>query len=86
MYADSENKDFGGWIVINKSTGEWCITETPLNIDEYKEKYVVAAKDNFNSIKKNKKFKRCFTDVDEYFRILREMSTTLWVDFLRERL
>ena len=68
MYADSENKDFGGWIVINKSTGEWCITETPLNIDEYKEKYVVAAKDNFNSIKKNKKFKRCFTDVDEYFR------------------
>ena len=25
-------------------------------------------------------------DVDEYFRILREMSTTLWVDFLRERL
>ncbi len=68
MYADSEDKDFGGWIVINKSTGEWCITETPLNIDEYKEKYVVAAKDNFNSIKKNKKFKRCFTDVDEYFR------------------
>ena len=68
MYADSENKDFGGWIVINKSTGEWCITETPLNIDEYKEKYVVAAKDNFNSIKKNKKFKRCFTDKEEYFR------------------
>ena len=68
MYADSEDKDFGGWIVINKSTGEWCITETPLNITEYKEKYVVAAKDNFNSIKKNKKFKRCFTDKEEYFR------------------
>ena len=68
LYSAGEKVPFGGWIVINKSTGEWCITETPLNIDEYKEKYVVAAKDNFNSIKKNKKFKRCFTDVDEYFR------------------
>ena len=68
MYADSEDKDFGGWIVINKSTGEWCVTETPLNIDEYKEKYVVLAKDNLNAIKKNKKFKRCFTDIEETFR------------------
>ena len=25
-------------------------------------------------------------DVDDYFRILRNMSTTLWVDFLREKL
>ena len=28
-YAHADNSDFGGWIAINKSTGEWAICEVP---------------------------------------------------------
>ena len=28
LYGESQDKKFGGWIVINKSTGEWTICET----------------------------------------------------------
>ena len=38
VYAEGASKPFGGWIVINKSTGEWALTETPLADDEYKDK------------------------------------------------
>ena len=68
MYGAGANKKFGGWIVINKSTGEWCITETPLNIDEYRDKFLQKAEVNINSIKKKKKFERCFSDIEETFR------------------
>ena len=36
LYAESQSKDFGGWIVINKSTGEWTVCETPKLIEPYK--------------------------------------------------
>ena len=29
LYGESQKKNFGGWIVINKSTGEWVVCETP---------------------------------------------------------
>ena len=29
LYGESEGKRFGGWIVINKSTGEWDFVEAP---------------------------------------------------------
>ena len=79
MYGASEGKPFGGWIVINKSTGEWCVTETPLNIKEYKNKYLSLAKDNIKAIKKNKKFKRCFTDIEEVFRKTKTGNRTLGI-------
>ena len=37
LYGESQGKDFGGWIAINKSTGEWVVCETPPAVDEYKE-------------------------------------------------
>ncbi|SVC85935.1 uncharacterized protein METZ01_LOCUS338789, partial [marine metagenome] len=30
LYSESEKLPFGGWIVINKSTGEWTVCKTPL--------------------------------------------------------
>ena len=36
LYSESEKVPFGGWIVINKSTGEWLTCEAPLADDEYK--------------------------------------------------
>jgi len=68
LYGESQGKDFGGWIAINKSTGEWVVCETPPAVDEYKKKALKSAEDNFKSLKDNKPFKRCYDDVAETFR------------------
>jgi len=68
LYGASEKIPFGGWIVINKSTGEWLVCETPLADDEYKSIALKTAKDNFKSIIKKKPFKRCYSEIEETFR------------------
>ena len=68
VYAEAEKKKFGGWIAINKSTGEWTVTETPLADDEHRAKALKKVKDNSDAIKKNLPFERCFTDVEEMYR------------------
>ena len=68
LYGESQSKKFGGWIAINKSTGEWTVCETPASVDEHKQKALKLAKDNFNALKEGKPFKRCFSDVAETFR------------------
>ena len=67
LYSDSSGKPFGGWIVINKSTGEWQIVETPTYSDEYKVKALETASDNIDSLVNNKPFKKCFEDIPETF-------------------
>jgi len=68
LYGESQKKDFGGWIVINKSTGEWAVCETPQSVEEHKIAALKTAKDNFKILKEGKPFKRCYTDVAETFR------------------
>jgi len=68
LYAESERKSFGGWIAINKSTGEWAICETPQLDTEYKNIAIKTAIDNFNALKTNAPFKRCFEPIVETFR------------------
>ena len=68
VYAEGADKPFGGWIVINKSTGEWTLTETPMADDEYKEKALDTVKKNASALKRNKKFERCYEDEEDYFR------------------
>jgi hypothetical protein len=68
LYGESQSKNFGGWIVINKSTGEWTVCETPASAEEYKQKALKSAKDNFKALKENKPFKKCYDDVAETFR------------------
>ena len=41
LYAKATGKDFGGWIVINKSTGEWSVLETPINNEAESNKILV---------------------------------------------
>ena len=62
LYGESQKKNFGGWIAINKSTGEWTVCETPQQHSEYKKKALDAAKDNIKAIKEGKPFKRCYDD------------------------
>ena len=68
LYSESEKVPFGGWIVINKSTGEWLTCEAPLADDEYKATAIKNAEDNMKSITEKKPFKRCYSDIEETFR------------------
>jgi hypothetical protein len=67
-YAQATGSPFGGWIAINKETGEWIVTETP----EYNDKERTDALDlidaNIRAIKSDKAFAKCFADEPEYFR------------------
>ena len=68
LYGESQKKKFGGWIVINKSTGEWTVCETPAEHEEYKKVALDSAKNNFKALAEDKPFKRCYDDVAETFR------------------
>ena len=68
LYGESEKTPFGGWIVINKSTGEWLVCETPMNDDEYRVKALTTAEKNIEAIENNVPFKRCFNEIEETFR------------------
>ena len=68
LYGESQNKKFGGWIVINKSTGEWTVCETPASVEEHKSKAIKTAEENIKALKSSKPFKRCYSDMPETFR------------------
>jgi len=64
-YAKANGMPFGGWIVINKSTGEWKFIEADNSVaDEYTE----VIKDTIEYIATDKPFSRCFEEIDETFR------------------
>lgn len=69
-YAEADGARFGGWIAIDKSTGEWSVASVPSDQSEYEE----ARRDALDTITQNVKalsngaeFKRCFTDVNELY-------------------
>ena len=66
LYSESEKVPFGGWIVINKSTGEWLTCEAPLADDEYKATAIKNAEDNMKSITEKKPFKRHHSDLKKH--------------------
>ena len=68
LYSESEKLPFGGWIVINKSTGEWLVCETPEIDDEYRQAALALAERNIKAIKNKIPFKRCYEDIEETFR------------------
>ena len=68
LYGESQGKDFGGWIAINKSTGEWTVCETPALHDEYKKVALDKAKENFKALQDGVPFKRNYDSIKETFR------------------
>ena len=68
LYGESQQKDFGGWIAINKSTGEWTVCETPASVEQHKKAALTSVKKNYKALKENKPFKKCYDDVAETFR------------------
>ena len=68
LYSEGQGKNFGGWIAINKSTGEWTVCETPALHDEYKKVALDKAKENFKALQNGVPFKRNYDSIEETFR------------------
>ena len=64
-YAKASGLPFGGWIVINKSTGEWKFVEAD---NKYSKEYTDVIQDTFDYIATDSKFERCYEEVEESFR------------------
>lgn len=50
IYAEAENCKVGGWIVINKTTGEIQVVETPLVDNKFRKKHLKLAEQNIKTL------------------------------------
>lgn len=67
-YAEACGKKFGGWIAVNKVTGEWKFVEAN-NSQEMHHEVLSNIKDTYDLIASDSsEFKRCFDDVEETYR------------------
>ena len=80
LYSNAEKTDFGGWIAINKSTGEWSIAETPLSDSKYSKNAIELAQKNIEALESNAPFKRLFKDEEEFFNKKATGNRTLGVE------
>ena len=67
LYAQADDSDFGGWIVIDKSSGEWAVVETPINDDEHFKIALDKAKKNLKALNDNEPFQRQYEEIEEKF-------------------
>lgn len=63
-YAEAKGVALGGFIVVNKSTGEVCVCEVP-DTPEVRNKALDFAEDNVNAVTTNRPFVRSFEDQAE---------------------
>jgi hypothetical protein len=67
LYSEAEGVDFGGWIAIDKSSGEWAVVETPINDDKHAKQALEKAKSNLKALNNDEPFKRQYEDIEETF-------------------
>lgn len=67
LYSEATKKPFGGWIVINKATGEMLVTSPPEDDEEYRKIAIDRVKDNVKALMEDVPFERCFELVEETF-------------------
>lgn len=68
LYAESKKAEFGGFIAINKSTGEWAVCTPPAGDDKFRAKALQTAAMNIDALVTGKPFKRQFDLIDETWR------------------
>ena len=56
LYGEADNIPFGGWIAINKVTGEFAVCEAPVNQEEDRKEMLQTATENIKVLESNKKF------------------------------
>ena len=67
LYGAGRGLPFGGWIALNKETGEIAVLTTPHNGDEFKEAAIAEARRNVAALESDAPFKRCFSPVDDEY-------------------
>ena len=67
---------FGGWIAINKSSGEWDFVEAPADQEEDRKTYIADARSRVESLLKDDKFKIPFEAIDESYTVKGEKIYT----------
>jgi hypothetical protein len=65
LYGEAEGKRFGGWIVINKSNGEWDFVEAPREQSEDRKAYLEDANRRVEAITNDAPFKVPFQSTPE---------------------
>tara|TARA_Y100000588_G_C14269322_1_gene931545 strand:+ start:3251 stop:4132 length:882 start_codon:yes stop_codon:yes gene_type:complete len=68
LYAEAAGCDFGGWIAINKATGEWAVCEAPLIQEEDKKEALKLADKNIREVLGGTKFEKSFADTAEVYK------------------
>ena len=67
LYGEADNSDFGGWIAINKVTGEFAVCNAPENQEEDRKEILQTATETINTLSKNKKFEKLYSDIQETY-------------------
>ena len=68
LYGESYGLPFGGWIVINKSSGEWAVVESPEDFGEERKRVLQQADNIIKTVKKADFKKAKFKDDWETYR------------------
>lgn len=69
-YAEADTSRFGGWIAVDKVTGEWSVSETPSDTTTYQAARAASLQkiaDNVKALTEKTPFTRCFEEVDETY-------------------
>lgn len=67
-YAKAAEIPPGGWIVIDKSSGDIKVLEAPDDYEEEQDRCLQLIEDNVKILLLRSEFKRCFEDKDETFK------------------
>jgi hypothetical protein len=76
LYANSKDLPFGGWIAINKSTGEWDFVEAPDEQQEDREEYMKEAVRRIEHLTSDADFKVPFQSLPETYTLKGEKIET----------
>ena len=67
LYGEADNAPFGGWIAVNKVTGEFAVCEAPENQEEDRKDVLRTASKNIKVLQSNSKFKKLFHEIPETY-------------------
>jgi hypothetical protein len=67
LYSEATGKSFGGWIVVNKSTGEMLVTQPPEDDTEYRTQALEKVNTNIKALMEDAPFERGYELEDEMF-------------------
>jgi len=67
LYGEGENAPFGGWIAINKVTGEFAVCKAPDNQEKDRKEVLEKAVRTIKHLNSKKKFKKLFKALPETY-------------------